>query len=92
MVKAPTSEKEDRRRLCRDRKVLAVERVNHVNRIKYLLFYTGVSGYEPLRRDRRRRLDELRTGDDRPLPMHLEVQISCDLDRLELLLEQIKAV
>jgi transposase len=92
MVKAPTPEEEDRRRLCRERKVLIGERVKHVNRIKGLLFSQGVSGYEPLRRDRRRRLDELKTGDGRPLPMHLKVQISRELDRLELLLEQIKAV
>jgi transposase len=92
MVKAPSPDEEDRRRLCRERKVLIAERVKHVNRIKGLLFSQGVSGYEPLRRDRRRRLDELRTGDGRPLPMHLKVQISRELDRLELLLEQIKAV
>src|SRR3984893_15984257 len=33
MVRAPTSEDEDRRRLCRERKTLTVERVQHVNRI-----------------------------------------------------------
>jgi transposase len=92
MVKAPAPEEEDRRRLCRERKVLIAERVKHVNRIKGLLFSQGVSGYEPLRRDRRKRLDELRTGDGRPLPMHLKAQINRELDRLELLLEQIKAV
>jgi transposase len=91
MVKAPTPEEEDRRRLCRERKVLTNERVQHVNRIKGLLFCQGVSGYKPLRRDRRRRLDELRTGDSRPLSKHLKDQISRELDRLELLLEQIKA-
>jgi len=91
MVKAPTPEEEDRRRLCRERKVLTDERVQHVNRIKGLLFCQGVSGYKPLRRDRRRRLDELRTGDSRPLSKHLKDQISRELDRLELLLEQIKA-
>src|SRR6266403_1269393 len=92
MVKAPTVEEEDRRRLCRERKALIEERVLHVNRIKGLLFSQGVSGYEPLRRDRRRRLDELQTGDGRPLPKHLKTQIGRELDRLELLLEQIKAV
>jgi transposase len=92
MVKAPTPDEEDRRRLCRERKVLIAERVKHVNRIKGLLFSQGVSGYGPLRRDRWRRLDEMRTGDGRPLPMHLKVQIGRELDRLELLLEQIKAV
>src|SRR6202043_2961996 len=56
MVKAPTVEEEDRRRLCRERKILIAERVLHVNRIKGLLFSQGVSGYEPLRRDRRGRL------------------------------------
>lgn len=92
MVKAPTPEEEDRRRLCRERKVLTNERVPHVNRIKGLLFAQGVSGYEPRRRDRRQRLDLLRTGDGRPLPEHLKRQIGRELDRLELLLAQIKAV
>jgi len=92
MIKAPSPEEEDRRRLCRERKVLTNERVLHVNRIKGLLFSQGVSGFEPLRRDRRQRLDELRTGDGRPLPKHLKAQISRELDRLELLLVQIKAV
>jgi transposase len=92
MVKAPTPEEEDRRRLSRERKTLIGERVEHVNRIKGLLFCQGVSDYEPLRRDRRQRLDELKTGDGRALPDHLKAQISRELDRLELLLEQIKAV
>ena len=92
MVRTPTPEEEDRRRLCRERKTLTNERVQHVNRIKGLLFSQGISDYEPLRRNRRQRLDELKTGDARPLPSHLKAQISRELDRLELLLEQIKAV
>src|SRR5882757_9692271 len=80
MVKAPTPEEEDRRRLCRERKVLIAERVKHVNRVKGLLFSQGISGYEPLRRDRRQRLDELTTGDGRPLPVHLKTQIRRELD------------
>ena len=90
MVKAPTAEEEDRRRLCRERKVLIAERIEHINRIKGLLFSQGISGYEPLRRDRRQRLEELTTGDGRALPTHLKTQISRELDRLELLLDQIK--
>jgi transposase len=92
MVRAPTPEDEDRRRLCRERKTLTNERVKHVNRIKGLLFSQGISDYEPLRHNRRQRLDELKTGDARPLPPHLKAQIGRELDRLELLLEQIKAV
>jgi transposase len=92
MVKVPKPEEEDRRRVCRERKTLTAERVGHVNRVKGLLFSQGITGYEPLRRNRRERLEELQTGDGRPLPQHLKAQIRRELDRIELLLEQIKAV
>jgi len=92
MVRAPTPDAEDRRRTSRERKTLTAERVQHVNRIKGLLFAQGIGDYAPLHRDRRTRLDALATGDGRPLPVHLKAQISRELDRLELLLEQIKAV
>jgi transposase len=92
MVRVPTPEEEDRRRLTREHGALTKERVEHVNRIKGLLFGQGVSGYEPVRRNRRARLEELITGDGRPLPAHLKAQIDRELDRLELILEQIAAV
>jgi len=92
MVTAPSPEDEDRRRICRERKVLVAERVEHVNRIKGLLFAQGVGGYEPLRRDRRKQLEDLRTGDGRPMPAYLKAQINRELDRLEMLLGQIKTV
>ena len=50
------------------------------------------TGYAPLRRDRRARLEALRTADGRELPQQLRAQIGRELDRLELLLVQIKAV
>src|ERR1700758_255231 len=92
MVVAPSPEEQDRRRLCRERTTLIAERITHVNRIKGLLFSQGISDYAPLRRDRRARLAALRTGDGRELPSHLKAQIGRELDRIELLLEQIKAV
>ena len=92
MVTVPSPEDEDRRRICRERKVLVAERVEHGNRIKGLLFAQGIGDYEPLRRNRRERLEELRTGDGRPLPPLLKAQISRELDRLDLLSGQIKAV
>ena len=79
MVRAPTPQEEDRRRICRERKTLTAERVEHVNRIKGLLFAQGISDYEPLLRKRRERLEELRTGDGRPLPEHLKAQIGREL-------------
>jgi len=92
MVKPPTPEEEDRRRVSRERKVLVAERIEHTNRIKGLLFSQGVFDYDPLARDRRQRLGELKTGDGRPLPVRLETQIVRELDRIELLLGQIKTV
>jgi transposase len=92
MVVAPSPEEEDRRRICRERRSLIAERITHVNRIKGFLFAQGISDYEPLRRDRRARLEALRTGDGRELPTHLRAQIGRELDRIELLLEQIKSV
>jgi transposase len=92
MVRAPTPEEEDRRRIMRERKTLTAERIQHVNRIKGLLFAQGIRDYEPLHRARRQRLEELTTGDCRPLPPHLKAQVRRELDRLELVLEQLKAV
>lgn len=92
MVRAPSPQEEDHRRLCRERKALTDERVAHVNRIKGLLFSQGVANYEPLCKNRRQRLEELRTGDGRALPAHMKAQICRELDRLELLLGQIKTV
>jgi transposase len=92
MARAPTPQEEDRRRVCRERRTLVGERVQHVNRIKGLLFAQGVFGYEPLRKGRRERLEELRTGDGRSLPVHLKAQLIRELDRLDVVLEQLKSV
>ena len=92
MARAPTPQDEDRRRICRERKTLLVERIQHVNRIKGLLFSQGIGDYEPLRGDRRRALEAVRTGDGRELGAHMKAQIGRELDRLELLLDQIAAV
>lgn len=92
MVKLLSAEEEDNRRIGRERKTLIAERVFHVNRIKGLLFTQGIRDYEPVNRDRRQRLDELRTGDGRPVSKHLKAEVCRELDRLELILKQIKAV
>ncbi|NTJ36026.1 hypothetical protein G6K86_30915 [Agrobacterium rhizogenes] len=49
--------------------------------MKVLLFGQGISNYEPLNRDRRKRFEELMTGDGRPMPHPLKAQISRELDR-----------
>jgi transposase len=92
MTRPPSPEEEDRRHACRERKKLIAERVGHVNRIKGLLFSQGVRGYEPPHRDRRAALERLHTGDGRELAPGLKTRIGRELDRIELLLEQIAAV
>lgn len=92
MVQVPSVEDEDRRRIGRERKVLIVERTRHTNRIKGVLFSVGTRDYKPLRRDRWEALEQLRTGDGQALPPHLKAQITRELQRLELLMTQIKEV
>jgi transposase len=52
----------------------------------------GVTDYQPLRRDRRQRLETLVTGDGRALPPQMKRELSRALDRLDLVLQQLKAV
>ena len=92
MLRAPTPAEEDRRRIARERKVLMQERIQHSNRIKGLLFSQGITGYDPTKRDRRKNLATLRTGDGRELPPHITHQIERELDRLELALDQIRRI
>lgn len=63
MLRVATPQKEDRCRITRERKALTDERVRHVNRINGRLFAHGVSAQEPMHRDRRKRLEALKTGD-----------------------------
>ena len=92
MVVPPTPDQEDRRRVSRERATLMRERVQHVNRIKGLLAGQGIADYDPLRKDRRRRLDDVTTGDGRPLSVQLKAALLRELDRIELLPRQIAYV
>jgi transposase len=92
MVAPPSPEEEDRRWLSRERDILVGERTAHSNRIAGLLATQGIRGYRPLRRDCRARLEELETGDGRPLAPGLKAEIGRELDRLELVEQQIAEV
>jgi transposase len=92
MVRAPSPEEEDRRRLTRERGTLLKERIQHTNRVKGLLGGQGVRDYNPLRRDRFERLEALRTGDGRELPPMLKAEIRRELDRLAQVTAQLAAV
>ena len=92
MVKVPSSEEEDRRRLGRERQALIKERTRLSNRIRSLLATHGIKDYSPFRRDSRKTLEVLQTGDGRSLPIHLKSEIMRVLDRIMLLVAQIKKV
>lgn len=89
VVRVPSVEAEDARRLHRERHRLIGERVQHVNRIKGLCALHGIYDYQPLRRDRRDRLAALCTGDGSALPPRLAAELGRELQRLELVLEMI---
>ena len=89
MVPIPTEADEDERRRVREREDLMAERVSLVNRIGAVLATLGVGDYNPLRRDRRTRLESLRTALGDPLPPHARARIRRMLDRLDLVCAQI---
>lgn len=92
VVRVPSVEEEDARRVHRERERLIKERIQHVNRIKGLLATHGIYGYEPMRRHRRERFEALKTAMGTPLPDNLRDEIVRHLQRLELVLEMIRAV
>jgi transposase len=89
MVPVPAEFDEDARRCIRERAELVAERVSLVNRIGAVLATLGVSDFNPLLRNRRKRLEELRTGLGTAVPQHARAKIIRMIDRLELVLEQI---
>src|ERR1700739_2159482 len=92
MTVPPSPSEEDRRRVSRERAMLLRERIRHTNRIRGLLFGQGITNYNPLHKNRREDLEELQTGDGRPVPAHLKAEILREIDRLELVLRQISEV
>jgi transposase len=83
VIRVPSPEQEDARRLHRERDRLIAERVAHVNRVKGLCATQGIYDYAPLRSDRLKRLENLRTGDGRALAPRLKAEIVREIKRLE---------
>lgn len=91
-VHIPTVDQDDERRLLRERQRLVKERTAHTNRIKGLLMTQGIVGFDPRSRDAVQRLDMLVTGDGRQLGHRLKDEITRELARLLLVMEQLAAV
>ena len=92
MVRPPSPEQEDWRRLVRERDELIAARTRLCNRIDGLLANQGIVGFDPRHKEARARLAELRTGDGRALMAHLAAGIGRLLEQLALVAAQIKAV
>lgn len=91
MVRVPTPEEEDARRLHREREHLVQERVRVENRIEALLATQGIRG-RPSLRSWERDMAALRTGDGRELPTHLRAELDRLRRRLVLTMAMIQEV
>jgi transposase len=92
MVPIPDEADEEARRAHREREDLVRERRSILNKIDAILATLGVKGYRGLRTDRREQLAGLRQPDGDPVPQAARTRIERLLDRLELVLRQIKEV
>jgi transposase len=92
IVRVPSVEEEDIRRKPRERERLRRECTAHINRIKGLLAVQGIYHVSPLRPDFLDKLKERRTGDDRPLPPHLILEVEREVDRLREIQVQLQQI
>lgn len=90
VVHAPSLEDEDRKRRNRERDRLKKERTAHTNRIKGLLHAQGIRDAHPMMRGFIAALEDIRTGDGRPLPMRLKEEIMREHARLSLVDQQLR--
>ena len=82
VVRPPSIEEEDAKRQHREREFLMKERVQHIGRIKGLLATQGVYDFQPSRKDWQSRLRTVVTGDGRPLPPRLALEVDRHCRRL----------
>jgi transposase len=75
IVRVPTPEEEDLKRLHRSRETLLHERVRHVNRIRGLLCLQAIRHIDPGRDGWTAALVGLQTRDGRPFPVRLMAEI-----------------
>jgi len=91
MVRVPTAEEEDAKRIHREREHLVQERLRIENRIEALLFTQGIQK-RPSLRSWERDLVAIRTGDGRALATHLRAELNRLRRRLVMVLELIREV
>jgi len=71
---------------------LVRERTGHLNRIKALLITHGIRALRITDGKWCERLDKMRTGDGRPIPARLKIEIEREWKRLKVVAEQVREV
>jgi len=92
MCHVPSLEEEDARRPGRERDRLTREQTRLVNRIKALLSWLGISGFNAKLRGAEDRLAQLRTPEGLPLPENTAAELRHYVERLQLVRQQIKEI
>lgn len=91
VVRVPTVDEEDAKRQHREREHLVQERVRIENRIAALLTTQGIRK-RPSLRSWEKDMEEMRTGDGRPIPPLLHAEVNRLRRRLVMTLEMIREV
>ncbi|UFZ02132.1 IS110 family transposase [Bradyrhizobium ontarionense] len=92
IVRVPTVEQEDARRVSRERDRLVTEQTAHTNRIKALLRLSGLEVGAPRRRNWLTWLEQQRDWQGEPLPPHVLAEVKREHARLMLVREQLAAL
>jgi transposase len=92
IVRVPSMEQEDARRVSRERDRLVTEQTAHTNRIKALLRLLGMAVGNPRRRDWLGWLERQRDWQGQPVPPHLLAEARREHARLMLVREQLAAL
>jgi transposase len=92
VVRVPTVEQEDARRISRERERLVKEQTAHSNRIKALLRLSGLEVGNPRRRNWLSWLEQQRDWQGQPLPPHVLAEVKREHARLMLVREQLAAL
>ncbi|HEU4924298.1 MAG TPA: IS110 family transposase [Burkholderiales bacterium] len=92
MVAIPTLGEEDAKRPSRERESLVAEQSRIINRVKSAFARLGIRGFNPKLKKGAGRLDDLRTPEGEPIPPNTLAAIRRDLERRQLLREQIKQI
>jgi transposase len=92
VVRVPTVEQEDARRVSRERERLVTEQTAHTNRIKALLRLSGLAVGNPRRQNWLTWLEQQRDWQGQSLPPHVLAEVKREHVRLMLVREQLAAL